>query len=254
MKFLPVLLMFFLVAPLSHAEYKPAPQYGKKKADSYFIQRNSRRVQNTVVVPDDPYAQPQQNNNKQQSPQQLQNKRQQAPVQQQQQYFPPRASQQSPGPHVMALQLGFFVDDKAHRWGKKSNDEDVGQWNLGVTYLLGEWLNSMDLYFRGDLIGYKIDDEASNKLSLNGLITFPDVRSGFPIYFGGGLGLGVFFDQVDDESNLSFDYQLLVGARVLDIYNGIGFIAEAGVKNHVFLTSTGQFNGYFFSLGSVFRF
>ena len=219
-----------------HSETLELPKFGKKKSDTYFHARQKRQAQRqlansgVVTVGEDPY---------------------QAPVAQQ----PPRQQiLDSQGTHVMALQVGFFLDDKAHRWGPESTEEDVGQWSLGVTYQMGEWVNSMDLYFRADLQGYKVEDESANKLSLLGMVTFPDIRSGFPIYFGAGLGLGIFFDQIEDESSLSLDYQIVLGARVLDIYEGIGFIAEAGVKNHVFLTSKGQFNGYFLSLGAVFKF
>lgn len=210
------------------------PKFGKKKSDTYFHARQKRQVANSgvVTVGEDPY---------------------QAPVAQQ----PARQQSRllnSEGTHVMAIQAGFYLDDKAHRWGPKSTAEDVGQWNLGVTYQMGEWVNSMDLYFRADFQGYKVEDESANKMSLLGLVTFPDIRSGFPIYFGAALGVGIFFDQIEDESSLSLDYQIVLGARVLDIYEGIGFIAETGVKNHVFLTSKGQFNGYFFSLGAVFKF
>ena len=154
----------------------------------------------------------------------------------------------------MAIMGGFFLSEKAHRWGSNPSEEDVGSWNMGVTYQIGEWVNSMDLLFRGDVQSYSVEGESPKKLSLLGMVAFPDVKSGFPLYFGAGAGLGIFFEQTDDESNLSLDYQIVVGGRIDRIFNDIGVVIEGGVKNHLFLTSKGQFNGYFLNAGAVFNF
>ncbi len=226
MKTISLIFLFIslLTVPASFSFANGTPQFGKAKSDQYFIQRK-RKVANIVNVKDDPHNV--------------------APVAQ-------RAPESAT--HYLALQAGFFIDDKAHRWGEKSTDTDIGKWNLGVTYQIGEWVNSMDLHFRADFQSFKVDGESANKMSLMSLVTFPDVRSGFPLYFGAGAGVGIFFDQVDDESSLSFDYQLVLGGRLLNVYESIGLIAEAGVKNHIFLTSKGQFNGYFFTTGAIFNF
>ena len=69
-----------------------------------------------------------------------------------------------------------------------------------------------------------------------------------------GAGLGVFFRQVEEESNLSFDYQLVLGVRFLDVINSTGFFMEYGMKNHVQLLSDGQVNGNAISAGATFAF
>lgn len=153
----------------------------------------------------------------------------------------------------LMLQAGLFFDEESYKWGKQNNGE-VADWNAGVTYRMGEWTNSMDLNFRGDITSYELNQGRATKLSLLPLITFPDVRSRFPLYFGAGVGLGVFFKQIRDESHISLDYQVVAGARLFEVIENMGLVAEVGMKNHILLLSDGQFNGAFFNLGALFEF
>lgn len=157
------------------------------------------------------------------------------------------------GVRYLTLHIGTFVDEGVYKWGV-GNSDDVGQLNFGVSYKVGEWVNSMDLLFRADFTTYTLGNGRAQKLSLLPMITFPDANSRFPLYFGGGLGPGIFFKQIDDEGSLSLDYQLVAGARFFDVLNSIGFMFETGIKNHILLLSDGQYNGVFINLGTVFAF
>lgn len=153
----------------------------------------------------------------------------------------------------LALHVGTFFDDEAYVWGKK-NPSSIGRYTAGVTYRVGEWTNSMDLLFRADFISYKLDEGQPLKMSLLPMIIFPDANSQFPLYFGAGIGLGVYFKQIEEESALSLDYQLVAGVRFFDVFDTIGFMVETGIKNHFHLLSDGQYNGVFLSGGAVFAF
>ncbi|MCB0411463.1 MAG: hypothetical protein KDD22_02985 [Bdellovibrionales bacterium] len=153
----------------------------------------------------------------------------------------------------LSLHVGSFFNERSYRWGATAQD-GVGRLNAGVTYRVGEWTNSMDLLFRADFETFRLNEGRANKLSLLPMITFPDANSGFPLYFGGGAGVGIFFKQLRDESDLSFDYQLVVGARIMNVTDGFGIMLETGLKNHILLLSDGQFNGVFFAAGGVFQF
>ena len=156
--------------------------------------------------------------------------------------------------HYLAVSVGSFVSDNAYKWGARDSAGNVGSWMLGVTYRVGEWTNSMDLNVRVDLQRFKLDEGPATKIAFLPMITFPDASSKFPLFFGIGAGLGVFAQQISNESALSFDYQLVAGARFFDVYNNLGLFVEAGLKNHVLLLTDGQFNGTFVSVGSVFAF
>ncbi|MEK6554445.1 MAG: hypothetical protein AABZ31_04325 [Bdellovibrionota bacterium] len=160
----------------------------------------------------------------------------------------------SKGTRYMAIQLGSFMSDTQYRWGEMRREDDVGELTLGVTYRMGEWVNSMDLMGRVEYQIYDIDDEKPKKLSLMPMITFPDVKGDFPLYFGAGAGLGIFFDQAPDESELSLDYQIIAGARFMNMFPTGGLIIETGLKGHFHLLGSGQFNGTFLSVGGAFTF
>jgi hypothetical protein len=156
--------------------------------------------------------------------------------------------------HYLALHVGSYVSDNAYHWGGADNQSDVGRLTIGLTYRIGEWVNSMDLAFRVDYSTYNLDMGKPSKLSFLPMITFPDASSRFPLYFGVAAGPGVFVTQINNKSELSLDYQLVLGARFFNIFPQTGFFIEAGLKNSLFLLSDGQFNGTFVSVGSVFSF
>lgn len=157
-------------------------------------------------------------------------------------------------PHYLALHAGRFMSSQAWEWGGKGRVDNTGENTIGVTYRVGEWENSMDFAVRIDFNDYSVLNERLQKMSVLAMITFPDANSQFPLYFGIGAGAGVFFKQIDAESPLSFDYQLILGARFFDVFESTGFFIESGLKNHLHLTSDGQFNGTFAALGLVFTF
>ncbi|MBK9321887.1 MAG: hypothetical protein IPM97_02825 [Bdellovibrionaceae bacterium] len=159
--------------------------------------------------------------------------------------------------HYLAIHLGKMMSSTSYEWGLLNKQTDIGDYTVGVTYRVGEWRNSMDLSLRMDFISYKIAANGETnplKLSILPLVTFPDATSKFPLYFGFGIGPGVFFRQAEDEASLSLDYQLIAGARFFDVFENAGFFIETGLKNHLQLWNSGQFNGTFLSAGAVFTF
>jgi len=156
--------------------------------------------------------------------------------------------------HFMMVHIGTFLDSQAYQWGKTSGWDDKARLNLGVTYRFGEWTNSMDLLFRGEFNTFSFDGESPYKISFMPVIMFPDASSEFPLYFGAGGGLGVFFKQVSAESSLSIDFTIFGGVRFFDVFEFGGLFGEVGLKNHVHFLSDGQFNGVYISTGMIFSF
>ncbi len=156
--------------------------------------------------------------------------------------------------HFLALNLGKFVSSDAWGWGQRDRQTDIGGTNVGLTYRMQESSGVFDLHLRVEFTDYNVMGQNPLKMSFSPLWTFPDVHSRFPLYFGAGVGAGVFFRQVKDSSPLSLDYQLIMGARFFDVVESTGFFVETGIKNHILLTSPGQFNGVFISAGAIFTF
>lgn len=171
-------------------------------------------------------------------------------------YFERRSPAQdvAPSDHYLALHIGSLLNGTAWDWGMKGRENDTGSMSAGLTYRLDEWNGSMDFDLRVDFNEYKVAGEKPLKMSLMPMILFPDAASRFPLYFGFGAGLGVFFKQIKDESPLAFDYQLVMGARFFNVFENVGFFLETGMKNHLLLSSSGQFNGVFLTAGAVFTF
>lgn len=156
--------------------------------------------------------------------------------------------------HYLAVHVGWFANDNAYKWGGFENQTNVGRYNFGITYRMGEWVNSMDLLFRFDVARFNLAEGGVTKFSFLPVITFPDATSRFPLYFGAGAGLGVFGNQIAGESAVALDYQLMAGARFFNLWGTTGLFVEGGIKNHLFLLSDGQFNGTFIATGLVFTF
>jgi hypothetical protein len=156
--------------------------------------------------------------------------------------------------HYLAVHLGKFMDSSSWEWGQHEREDNTGNFSIGVTYRVSKFTDTMDMNLRVEANEYSVVGEKPFKLSFMPVITFPEASSKFPLYFGAGAGAGVFTRQVKDESYLSFDYQLFMGARFFDIYENAGFFVETGLKNHLLLTTSGQFNGVFLAAGAVFTF
>lgn len=156
--------------------------------------------------------------------------------------------------HYMAIHLGGFTDGTAFVWGPEKKVQGVGREFFGVTYRFDVWRDTVDLLFRANFTHYEIADTRPLKMSALALWAFPEAASQFPLYFGFGLGPGIFFKQVDNESSLSLDYQLIMGVRFFNMLGAVGFFCEAGLQNHILLMSDGQFNGVFLSAGTVLSF
>lgn len=154
----------------------------------------------------------------------------------------------------LQVHLGSFVSDRAYRWGGDL-ERDVGGFQAGFTYRLGEWVGTADLNLRVDYLSYQLEQGEARKLAFLMMFSLPDSMSYFPLYFGLGLGPGVFLRQIPERSSLSLDYQLVVGLRFFNVLGSTGFFFESGIKDHFHLLSSGQVaEGLFVTAGPVFTF
>jgi hypothetical protein len=156
--------------------------------------------------------------------------------------------------HFLGLHIGGFIDSESYKWGVVDKADDQGKMTIGVTYRMGEWSSTMDLLLRVDFNSYELVDGTPVKMSVMPMLVFPEASSKFPLYFGIGAGLGVYFKQISQESALALDYQLIGGVRLFDVFENTGFSFEMGLKNHLHLLSDGQFNGVFAAAGVIFTF
>lgn len=157
------------------------------------------------------------------------------------------------GSNILMIHAGGYSSSICYRCKGSDSKSGSGKASYGVTYLYDQ-TGGLDINIRFDFNEYKFDDERVTKLSFMPLWTFPKAQTEFPLYFGFGVGPGIFFNQVDGESNLSLDYQLVGGARFMNVIENFGGFVEFGLKNHLYLLSDGQFNGTALTAGAIFNF
>lgn len=157
------------------------------------------------------------------------------------------------GDRLLMLHIGGYSQSTSYSWKDSEKRGGVGKATYGITYLYDQW-SGLDVNVRFDFNEYRLDSERATKLSLLPIWTFPNAETRFPLYFGAGAGLGIYFTQIPEESNISLDYQLLAGVRFMDLIENFGAFIEFGMKNHLHLLSDGQFNGTALSAGAVFSF
>ena len=154
----------------------------------------------------------------------------------------------------MSLGFGTFSDSTAYNWAHNGKEANVGKWGVDLTYRFAEQDYLFDESLRISYAQYEPAAQESSKMSVLYSITFPEASSQFPFYFGAAGGLGVYLKQIDQESLISFDYQLYLGLRAFNLFDSVGLYIEGGMRNHLHITSDGQFNGTFLSLGTIFNF
>jgi len=159
-----------------------------------------------------------------------------------------------PDNHYLAVHIGGFFGSDSYQWGVANHTSNPGRIQGGITYGIGPLGKIADWALRADFISYSFVEGNAVNMSILPMILFPDAGTAFPLYFGIGVGPGVFFQQIGNESTLSFNYELVAGARFFDVIGDAGFFAETGIKNEVHLLSDGQFNGFFLSFGALFVF
>jgi hypothetical protein len=159
-----------------------------------------------------------------------------------------------PDDHYLSIHVGGFFGSDSYKWGATDHVSNPGRLQGGVTYGIGPLGKFADWALRADFISYGFPEGNAVNMSVLPMILFPDAGTAFPLYFGIGIGPGVFFQQIGNESTISFNYELVAGARFFDVIGDAGFFVETGLKNEIHLLSDGQFNGFFLSGGVLFVF
>lgn len=156
--------------------------------------------------------------------------------------------------HYLTVSLGKMTQSDAYNWGINTKETDVGGMVFDLTYRLTMDSSLYDQGVRISYADYTPTGQRAQKLSFMYAMLLPDAGSQFPLYFGLAFGPGVFMKQITNESALTLDYQLLLGLRLFNVFEKSGFSLEGGLRNHLQLTSDGQFNSVYATAGAVFTF
>ncbi len=160
----------------------------------------------------------------------------------------------STGDRYLSFGLSTYTKSESYSWGPTNKETDIGKFGVDLNYRVSQYNSLLDYSLRVNYSEYEPNNEKAKKLSFLAAISLPDAGSRFPLYFGAAAGGGVFLTQIKDESPVTIDYQLFMGLRLFDIFEKTGFYVEGGLRNHLQLTTDGQFNGTYVSTGAVFTF
>ena len=149
--------------------------------------------------------------------------------------------------------MGLFLRDESTNWSQEEGEQkNKGKMILGGSYRLGQWLGVADILLRFNYTSYNLSDASPQQFSLSPLLLIPSARGRFPLYIGGGLGLGAILSQAEDKSFLALNYHVLGGLRFFEVFGSVGTFVEAGYTGHVHLLSEGEFKGFYASVGLLF--
>jgi hypothetical protein len=157
------------------------------------------------------------------------------------------------GGRLFTLGLGSFLSSRAYQWSSSDTEDSIGRMVYGFSYDFSDW-NHFDFTLRVQYQEYQVRGERISKLSFQPSLSLPQSKYKFPVYFGAGLGGGIFFNQPQGESPLSLDYKLFVGLRVADLIDRTGFLVEWALENHLHAFSDGQMVGQTLMAGLTFSF
>jgi hypothetical protein len=154
----------------------------------------------------------------------------------------------------LALGVSNYMSTDSYNWGLSGKEENIGKWGVDLTYRISQYNNLMDQAIRISYTEFEPTGKRTSKMSFMYALTLPDAGSKFPLYFGFAAGPGIFFKQLENESPIALDYQMFAGLRLFNLLENTGFYVEGGLKNHLQLTSDGQLNGFYVSVGAIFTF
>lgn len=90
-----------------------------------------------------------------------------------------------------------------------------------------------DLQLRASLTISEQERSKEISLELTPLFTFPEIETGFPIYFGFGFGFGFYpFYIIEKKPSFSFHSPFLIGLRFFELYSNLGAGAELDLRMH----------------------
>lgn len=148
------------------------------------------------------------------------------------------ASRRTPqGNKSFSFESYAYVDNDASQVNRVSDGDWGGQ--LGL-YWDQQWMS------RGLNVEYANYGD-DNKLAVLAGLVFPRMRSSFPLYVKGSLGLGYFVGQDVARETLTFDYNIFTGFKYSS--GSWLFNVEVGSKNYTKLLENAYLNSVVLSSG-----
>ena len=90
-----------------------------------------------------------------------------------------------------------------------------------------------DLNIQFSFSSLQLDRQKALLLEVMPQLSFPEMRSAFPIYLGLGIGLGFYpRNIIRKKPSLSLSGEFFAGLRFLNLYHNLGFSSEINLRMH----------------------
>ena len=88
-----------------------------------------------------------------------------------------------------------------------------------------------NVQLRASVMISRLQKDIPVSIELTPLITFPELETAFPIYFGWGLGLGFYpYYVIEKKASFSLHSPFLVGFRLFELYSNLGLGLELDTR------------------------
>jgi len=134
--------------------------------------------------------------------------------------------------HGAPRQLTLYIGSSLYRETKNDIEFPFLDVLLGLDQRLKELSAVGDINLQIGLHKIRLTNQKSSMaIAISPRFILPDLRSGFPIYVGLGIGMQVFPRHIlQDLPSLTFNTQFFTGIRLLDIYHNVGIVGELSLK------------------------
>lgn len=150
--------------------------------------------------------------------------------------------------------LSLFAGTSINGENKDSKQRIFSSRVLGFNQRIKEFSTLGDLNLKVEWSSIKLEERAT-EIRITPHFSLPDIRSGFPIYIGTGLGIGFFPSYIFEKAKFfSASSDMYVGLRLLDIYKNFGFLTELNLKMRFPFQEMKLYTELVLSLGLVFSF
>lgn len=118
-----------------------------------------------------------------------------------------------------------------YRINSKRKFKPVSTVFLSFTQDIRELEKLGNLQLRASLATVKLERDTEISFELTPLLTFPEIQTSFPMYFGLGFGLGFYpFYIVQKKPSFSLHSPFLIGFRFFELYSNLGAGAELDLR------------------------
>ena len=153
--------------------------------------------------------------------------------------------------HIFYLSVGgaFFRESTEKKYSFLSNSL------LSYRQKLKEIFSAGDISLQLSLGSAFLEQQRATYIEISSQISIPAQRITFPMYFGGGLGMGMYpYYVLRSKPSLFLSSEIFAGIQFFDVYENLGFYMETSFRYSLPLKELNVYLETLVKAGIIFRF